>query len=241
MKAFFGDIENKIIDRSKCHGYKHLKFADEVETGSVITMETDEDNLFVKATDEQPVQGTQYTFLTKEFGVYGKDIKAKISVIFCDDDLMLVTLKEGTILINYEDQILQPSVDAVTYPPVYTDEIVWINAETLLSYRSYVKDELMKVHWQDFEYTYTVAGGIKGGLSATTIKHHEDEAVDLSLGYIEELRKVLEKREEAKAARNIMNMFGEKSNTGYDFDYEDDEYDYEDEDADDDDGMDFGL
>lgn len=240
MKAFFGNIENRVLSRSKSHGYKYLKFSDEVETGSVIKLETEDDNLAVKVTGEQPVNGTYYTFLTKEFGVYGKDIKALVSVIFCDNDWMLVTLKEGTILINHEDQILQPAVGEDAYPPVYADEIVWINAETLLSYKNYMKDELQKGHWQDFEYTYTVAGGIKGGLQSTTIKHHETESIDLSLGYIDELRKKLEKREEAKSARNMLDMFSNQSSSGMQFDFEDEDEPYE-EDSYEDDDADFSL
>lgn len=241
MKSFFGNIENTIINRKKCHGYKHIKFDEGVETGSVITMETEDDTLLIKATGEQPVVGTQYTFLTREFGLYGGDLTAKVSIIFCDDGLMLVTLKEGSILITHEDQILQPAVGGDTYPPVYTDEILWVNADTLLSGKKYFGDDLQQVHWQDFEYVFTLSGGIKNGLRSFKCKHHYAEYIDLSLGYIDEMHKVIEKRQEAKSAKNMMDMFQKAPSTGFVFD-DDDEEDYSYEDDDDDaDAMDFGL
>lgn len=238
MKSFFGNLTDREFSRRKCHGYKKLVFDEGVVTGSVLDMVSGDDgeSLVVKATGETPVEGTGYTFLCKEFGLYDDSVSAKVSVIFCDNGWMLVTLLEGSFLIKHEDEILQPTVGSGSYPAVYKDEILWVDADKLLSGKKYFGSEFQQINWQDFEYIFTVSGCIKNKLLSFRCKHHYDEYIDLSLGYIAKLEEKLLRKKQEEASRSILSMFETDDEQGgitfdsfgdEDEDYDDDEYDDE--------------
>lgn len=242
MDYFGKGNEELVITRSRCHGYKTLKISDKVSMASHVKFETEnEDVLAVNVTEEES-ETKKITFLCDEFGLYGYKDKggmyAKVSIIFCDNGKMLVTLHEGTLILNYEGDLVQPilgvdNCSKVTSP----NNIYWVNADTILSNKCYFGNEIQQVHTQDFEYFFTLSGGKINDCASLKIKVHKDEFVDLSLGHVAVMEEELLRKEEAKRAKKIVGLsVSAPSQTGaIDIDdYGDDEeeedtfYEYED-------------
>lgn len=235
---YFGDNEGKevVLTRSKSHGYKTLKIGSDVEMASPIDFVTENDNeLVLHAIEEEP-EKLQYTFLCEEFGLYGykpkKGVSAKVSIIFCDDGKMLVTLLEGSLILKYNEDLIQPIVGDDKYPGVVADEVLWVNADMLLSHKQYFGDKIRQVHTQDFQYVFTLSGGKPSEGTSFILRRHTDEYVDLSLGHVAVMEDEERKKESAKRAQQLVRMSVPPENTeddGLDFDFDDDEEEEDDD------------
>lgn len=236
MKTYFGESGRIELERSRCHGYKKVVF-DNVEVAQRLVAETQGTDLVYKGVsiskEELSNDVRQYTFICKEFGLYGINIPAKISVIFCDDGWMVVTLLEGTLLIDYDGQLLQPVIGDDTYPPVNTNKIFWCNTDSLLSLKDNFGDNIRSVHWQDFEYIFTISGGMEGSLRRFTWRANKDEYIDLSLGAVAVMEEQERQKESARQARNILKMTVYNVDRSQGLEYDEDDVDDYDEDDDD--------
>jgi len=239
MKTFFGNLEKREYMRTGCHGYRSIIFDESVELGQAVGIVSDDDTLRVVPTGEKPVEGTEYVFMTKEFGVYNDMLKADISVIFCDDGWMLVTLHSGSFILSHEDGLVQPSVnlDCASVPPVCTSDILWVDADTLLSGKAHFGSELHSRYCYDFEFFLTVSGSYQNGLRHFNCKYSRDRYIDLSRGYIATVEEAILRKEERRKAQMFANMAtNSTSSEGLEFEFDDDdddEYYDEDEDYDD--------
>lgn len=247
MEAFFGKLNGETtLPRSKAHGYKSLKLCDSLGMAKEVDYNTSGEVLEVIGKPiEESKEKLEYVFLCKEFGLFGykggkSNPFAKISVIFCDDGWMLVTLRGGTLVINYDDQLLQPIVEddnlSDTLPSIKEDEVYWVNQDTLLSHKKFFGTDFECVHIMDFEYVFTLSGGISKGLSSFRLAKHPDEYVDLSQGYIAMLEAEAGKKAQAKQARKIMQLTVD-SNDGLEVD--DSELESDEVEFDEDEGVEF--
>lgn len=216
------------LNRSKAHKFTTIDLT-ELGCGKSFEFEAREDSLHgVPA--EMPEE-MRYTLVTKEFGVYAmKDkVSAKIKVRFCDDGVMVVDLIEGAVLIKPEDDILLASVGVSSLPAVNEDEILWVDADKLLSYRQYWGG-LKSSMTQDFEYVFIIKGGKIGGIESFGLRQITDETIDISGGYIAALEAELKKKEDAKKIqRGFAEIVAGSSVSGYAFDDDDEDLDAEDE------------
>ena len=226
--------ENLLLKKSKAFKYREIDLT-ALSCGASFDIEDKGDKLVgvsADEVDENPI----YSIVTKEFGVYAKSagVKSKIKVSFCDDGMMIVDVIEGGILIKPEEDVLLASRGVSEMPEVNLDNIYWVNADMLLSYKQYWS-ELKSIYTQDFEFIFKICGEVKNGLTSFGIQLIEEEVVDISGGEIAVLEAQIQQKEEAKRIKNgYNNIFGNTSK-GYEFDDDDDEdEDEEDEDEDDD-------
>lgn len=239
MKTFVGlEESNKVYKRSLAHGYKYLVIDDEVKMASPLSFVTDtyEGENALRVTVDKTVEGKvenpQFTFMCKEFGIYGakNNMYAKVSVIFCDDGNMLVTLLDGTLILNINDDLVQPVVGGMNTTKVVADEITWINADFLLARREYfTKVKFANVNVHDFEYVFT----LKADVDSFTLRREDGEYVDLSLGYTALLEEQELKKKQALEAKKLVSLTtGGGSFSGFEFDdddEDDDELEFEDD------------
>lgn len=231
----------KEFSRSRAKGHKRLIIGDDVEIIKPVKLHTEGTDLVVskgESSDDSEV----YTMLCQEFGLVGgvTSFRNKISVIFCDNGWMLVTLLHGALVMNLDKQLLMPTAgDDFTTPKVVKEDICWVTANDLLEYGKYfgVKGQFMF----DFEWTFEVSGDRVNGMKSFSIKNIKDEDIDISLGYVARYEQQLQIKAEATEARNLMkNILQTGTGTSYEFDEEDEEE--EDEDGDDDVSFeDYGL
>ncbi len=185
---------------------------------------------------------SEYTFICKEFGVFGQKegVSAKVSVIFCDD-CMLVTLMDGSLILNFNGDLVQPIVGAKVREKVSPSEICWLNADTIKSCINSSSRKYVNRFVQDFEYVFN----IKGEIGTYTLKFLSDEFADMSRGYTAELERQEKLQEDNKKVQSMMNAFVNKGGASDELDFEDEddeEDDFDDdlnlEDVDDDDDYD---
>lgn len=245
MKKLFVANEGfeKEYTRRRARGHKRLIISDDVEVVQPVTLHTDGTDLVVSRADDSD-DSEVYTMLCKEFGLVGgaTGFKNKISVIFCDNGWMLVTLLHGALVMNLDDQLLMPTAgDDFTNPKVVKEDICWVNADNLLEYGKYfgLKGQFMF----DFEWVFTVSGDKVGGLRSFKITNEKEEDIDISLGYFAQYEQQIQNKKDAKEANSLMrNIFHSDRNSSYEFD--EDEYDEDSYDEDDDDDLsleDYGM
>ena len=174
-----------IINRKKAKGYKSIEIDSNVKVPCMISIETrdlDNEPKLVIVPSNETTKKPIYMFLCKEFGLagYAAKFENKISVIFCDDNLMLVTLHKGAIAVNTPDGLNLFTVDTPTVPSFDRENITWVNADKLKSYVSYYK--LQSKFMYDFEFMFNLSGGKLGNLNSISLKHLENEDIDMSLG-----------------------------------------------------------
>lgn len=236
--TYFGKGGERLeLTRSLSHGYRKAVIDESLTIGSVIETVTDENTLVYRKTDGEFELGKdKLTFVCKTFGVT-KDTPAKVSIVFCDNKDMIVTLHEGAIICMVNDKMVQPSVGNIQTTSPVASEVLWLDQDTFLSMKNYFGDEYHNKYWQDFEYFFTVQGGIdKVGCESFKLKKHNDEYVDLSLGYVATMKEQDEIHKQKREAEKIANMFQYTPNSNMEFeeieeDYDDEEYydDYEDD------------
>lgn len=234
-KGYFGKGgEEIILERHASHGYKKIKVSKDLGIGNLINFRTEGDCLVLDKMDGSiDISKDAITFICKSFGVSG-DIKSKISVIFCDDGNMVVTLYEGMLCIEHEGKVITPVAGDVDVTSFNMGGVYWVTEDTLLSLKQYFGTELQGRYTQDFEYVFTVCGGIKGGCTNWSNKCHKDEYKDLSLGFIAEAEEkiIRKKRQNEVETMNKLwsNIVDGDIGMQFDEDYDDDEEYEEDED-----------
>lgn len=232
VRTYFGDEGERItLERSKSHGYKKIVFDESLGIASILKPSTDGDTLIFSDGGRAAEGDTQqYTFICKEFGLYGVNVPVKVSIMFCDDGWMVVTLLDGTFLIEYEGQILQPSVNTDDFPTVHTDRILWVNADSILSMKQHFGTEIHERCYQDFEFIFRMTGGMEGTLSRFGWSGFREEYVDLSLGYTAELERMREAKQLEKSVMTTIRGASIEQELDYEeADYDDDEYDEDDD------------
>lgn len=234
--VYFGknNEEELVLTRSLSHGYKKAVISSELELGSEVCIFTDGNSLlFNKEDGKFEFLKDKLMFVCKEFGVT-KESNAKVSIIFCDNGEMIVTLHSGSVITMFDGKMVQPIVGDIEVSPVTPREVLWVNQDTFLGMKNYFGNEYNNRYWQDFEYFFTISGGIdKAGCSFSNIKKHPDEYVDLSLGYVATMQERDAERERQEADKKLAEIFTYNAdNQNIEFeetDYDDDDYDDEDD------------
>lgn len=230
---------SKKVTRSKALTYKSLDLSN-LTTGQALDLNFSDG--VIKGVPKESVTSDNptYTILTDEFGVYAesKGVKAKIKVIFNDDGLMLVEVIDGGIFIKPEDNILFASRNMETAPAVDTDNILWVNADKLLSYRRYWNNKRGS-YPQDFAFVFEISGEYVGSpctsrLETFTLRLLADEVEDISDGAIAVIEMQEKVHEEAQSAKKGFESLLQAHNNSEGYDFDDDDDDEEDEDEDDD-------
>lgn len=227
--------------RKHARGYKKIVLADDVNMPCALDFQSDIENGILNITklDCTADEPDAYTILCKEFGLIGENIKfsSDISVIFCDDGWMLVTLHTGGLVLNLEDRLLFASLHITDAPVFDEDRILWVNADMLKEYSKYWGNKSSFVY--DFEMYFSVSGGNVRGCRSFRVKHVDEADIDLSLGVYAQYCKQLEAKEQLASARKMLSFLN-NGTSSLEFEdseeeedgYEDDEYDddeYEDE------------
>lgn len=208
MARLFLGVGGKTYPRTQGHGYNELKLDADLKIPSIARFATEDRTLTVYGDGEQ--DGTEsYTFMCKEFGLYGyrdrSDIYAKVSVILCDDGWMLVTLLDGTLLLDLDDQLVQPTTgERSAYPSVRPANIYWVNQDTLLGHKAYFGSKFACVNTQDYEYVFELHGGVYDGLSSFSMRAVQEEYVDLSQGYTAQCEYEEQQKQAARRARKLV-------------------------------------
>lgn len=224
------------IPRTRANGYKELVIADDVDVFSAVSVVSEEDKLVVKNV-EQTEEDESYTILCDEFGLTGlsEGAFARVSIIFCDNGKMLVTLHEGCLILNLNGKLLMPSVGVDKTPAVYESEIYWIKAETLLGYSKYLrKGKFM----YEYELMFVLKGSMVNKMHSFDLHTEPDMDIDISHGWIAKYEQEEQLKAEAKEAKAAFNSFMSSVDDEYEFDDEDDDSD---DDDDDDEWGDYGM
>lgn len=230
----FEEGQAREITRKRALGLKKIIISDDVERGDEVEMQATGDELVIFRKDEQEIPDGEepvYTFITKEFGLYGasKGFKSLIELKMCDD-VMIVNLIAGSIVIRPEGNLMKASraVGQAQLPPCNSEDILWVDVEKLLGYLGHFAKYSGKYPY-DYEYYLEIGGSYDNKLESFTIKKHCD-AVDISCGALaikeeEDLRKA-----DAKEARKMAQMFMNINRQGEEI--EDDSSDDDDDDDD---------
>lgn len=193
------------VPRSNANGYKSVVIPENMEIASPFEFQTNGDTLAMVPAEYVEGNAECYTMLCREFGLVGggKGTRSKMSVIFCDDGWMFVTLYHGCLVMNLDDQLLMPMVgDDIEQPQVNNDSILWVNADKLLGYKCYIGD---KGRWMyDYEFMFELGGDNVKNLGNFIFRHNEEEDLDISLGHIAMWEQTQVKRQEAHAAKRMM-------------------------------------
>lgn len=220
--------------RTRAKGHTAIEIAEGVEAMKPIAMKTVDNKLVVEAVEDDGSGEEVYMIPCKEFGLVDyNNTKAKVSVILCDDGWMLLTLLDGAIVINLDDELLMPTVNCDA-PDVVKDDIKWVNINDILSYMTYWKEGKFPY---EYEWVFELAGGNINGMSNYKIHPVKEELIDISQGYIAQYELEKQNKEDVKRTQALMNtIVASNMSDGVEFDEDDDE----DEDYDDDDDYDEG-
>lgn len=224
----------KELSRKRAAGYKKIIIDDSVVQPCAVDFVTEGDTLRIMGKPiEEDGEEPFYIILTKEFGVVGEASKfsSKISIIYCDNGWMLVTLMDGALILNLMNQLLAPCVNTEELPPFSEDNIYWVTEETMLSYAKYWDDK--STYPYDFEFVFVVKGGVVRNMHTFNVSHIGDEDIDMSLGQFALQQQRLMMRQQAKEAKKISSMIGSSTST-MDWDDDDDNSGASDDDDDDD-------
>ena len=237
MNKVFISCENnfpRTVLRSKAKGHKRLVISDDVQSFASFEMKTEGTDLMISpvTTDAEP---DAFTFLCKEFGLDGDiTFTSDISVIFLDGGYMLVTLYKGAIALNIEDEegnakLFAPSIgfdESEKLPKFSPSDILWCNAEKLMSFSSFLKDFKPSFIF-DFEFAFQI-GGSNAGSERFRLKPKSDEDIDISLGKYALYVDKKSKQEDAKAVSKLVKMFNTHGTGNSDLSFDDDSEDDED-------------
>lgn len=211
------------LTRSRARGHKRLVLKEGVEPFSPITMKTEGTDLVIEAVEHNG-EDECYTILCKEFGLFGfrRNLRSKISVIFCDNGLMAVTLYQGGLVINVDGNLVMPTAGEFDTESCDTDSILWVNAEKLLAYSKYLDD---KEHFMyDIEFMFEVRGDNSYNNESFGMRHIGAEDIDISLGYIAQWQQQRLLDAQQKRINSFVNSLGTHS-AEYEYDEPDEEED----------------
>lgn len=205
-KVYFGQGGVGMLSRGLSHGYKSLIMDEDLGMGNLINFETSEEALVMSPVDgNADLSNDAITFICDSFGVC--NIKSKISIIFCDDGKMLVTLYYGMLHINYDGVVVSPAC-GITEDVSMRSGIKWVDMDTILAMRQYFGTELQQRYYQDFEYFFEVCGGSdKNNCATWSCRCLKDEYIDMSLGFIAETEIKIMRRERQREVNKICAMF----------------------------------
>ena len=228
------EITTNEFSRKRAMGHKCIMLDKEVVSCGNIQVVTEGTNLVVKPTEKVEGDIEAYTFMCKEFGLVDYDAETKISVVFCDNGWMMVTLLAGSLIMYIDGQLLMPAVGEPSTKTVVKDDIYWVNEEQLLGYGKYMS-EFKERYMYDYEYVFKLSGHIINGMSSFKLFLQPDEDIDLSLGYIARLEQEKKARNEAKQAKALEKQFATftPQDNAVEFDLEDMDDEEEEEDEDD--------
>ena len=222
--------------RGKAHGYKKITCKSVGEL-SPVEFKSNGDTLEI-VDSNKPVEKEVFCIQCTEFGVIGyngttpdANFLSDLGVIFCDNGEMFVTLYKGAIFLRLNDEIVMPTTEDTSRISYTQDDILWVNADKLLSFSKnmYAEGRFM----YDKEWALTLAGN-KRNLETFLFRQHRDEDIDISLGYLEtvELEQKMKaaKIENKKIMNNLISKLTEKKQVEFDTDHlagEDEEVDEE--------------
>lgn len=195
------------VARTRARGYKRVVIDDDVEMAMPFKFETRGTDLAIVKADAVEGEAECYTMLCREFGLVGgaNKFRSKMSVIFCDNGWMLVTLYHGGLVMNLDGQLLMPTVgEDVVAPKVVKDNIMWCDADKLLGFSSYMGNKGNFMY--DFEFALELGGDNVKGMGNFTYRHIEEETIDISLGHVAMYEQQQIKRAEARDAQNTFKM-----------------------------------
>lgn len=238
----FEDNQERVITRRRALGVQNIKINNDVQRGDEVEYiyqetENGRDMVIAKTENVQLDETGEpiYTFITKEFGLFGfeKGFKSLIEVKFCDEGTMIITLIAGSIVIRPDGNIIKASraVGDSSVPNCKSDEILWINAEKLIQYVGYLAKFASRYPY-DYEYYMEIGGSYEGHLESFKIREVH-EANDISYGALAVVEAKEKRKEDAKQARKAVRLLSSynnnhTSNNSDDFDFDDDEDDSDD-------------
>lgn len=189
MNTCFYTTENETnITRARANGYKHLVIDEKVDAPCMVEivsedLDTDAPKLVVKPLYTSAKEPDEYVFLCKSFGMvgYSASFENKVSVIFCDNDYMLVTLHKGMLVLQEDTDTLKVFVVGVkNVPMIEKDNILWKNAKDLMSFIRYMG---VKAPFPfDFEFMFELEGGVSVAMENFSLRHIDAEDIDISMG-----------------------------------------------------------
>lgn len=207
-KLFIADKDfNREIPRTRAKGYKSVVVDEAVEMAMPFQFQTQGTNLVIVPTEMAEGEPECYTVLCNEFGLVGgsQGFKSRVSVIFCDNGMMLVTLYHGGLVMNLDGQLLMPTVgDDFVTPRVVKDNIMWVDAEKLLAYSKYLGQKGYFMY--DHEFMLELSGDNIKGMGNFVFRNIDEESIDISLGYVAQYEQQQIKKAEAREAQNTMKM-----------------------------------
>lgn len=189
MSACFFTLTNqKEFTRDKANGYKRLLISDKIESPCMATIvsenvDSDLPLLVVQPDYSQDTEPDKYLFLCKSIGLvgYSASFDNKISVIFCDDEWMLVTLTKGVLVLQENEDTLKVfSVGVENVPMIERDNILWYNSKDLMSLIRYTG--VKSTFPFDFEFMFKLGEGIPVTTENCYLKHIDSEDIDISMG-----------------------------------------------------------
>lgn len=202
-KLFFADKGfSREIMRDRAKGYKRIMIDDALEMAAPFSFETQGTDLVAVPTEPADGVGEVFTFLCREFGLVGGDkgLRSKLSVIFCDNGWMLVTLHHGSLVVTLDGQLMMPQVgEDVEAVRVIPDNVLWVNADKLLGFSKYLENKGQFMY--DFEFMFELGGDNTKGMGQFLFRCLHEETIDISLGYVAQYEQNLVKRAEAQEAK----------------------------------------
>lgn len=204
-KLFIADRDfSREIPRTCAHGYKSITIDPDVQLAAPYEFQTDGDTLVAMPVDAAEGEVDCYTMLCSEFGLIGGSTGARsqVSVIFCDNGMMLVTLYHGCLVMNLDDQLLMPIVgNDVVQPKVVKSQIMWVNADKLMGYKQYLGEKGYFMY--DYEFMLELGGDNIKGMGNFIFRQIDGETIDISRGYIAQYEQNQIKKQEANEAKKL--------------------------------------
>ena len=227
------------IPRSRAYGYKRVVVDDNVEMAMPFQFTTRGTDLAVMASGADENEAECYTVLCQEFGLvgYNQGFKSKVSVIFCDNGWMLVTLYHGGLVMNLDGQLMMPTVgEDVVAPKVVQDNILWVDADKLLGYSKYLGTKGYFMY--DHEFMLELSGDNSKGMGTFIFRNFDDETIDISLGYVAKYEQEQIKKAEARESKSTMQMLRQSwAHQPLEFDEDEEDNTFDEEEDDDDSGV----
>lgn len=209
--CFYANCELNDITRRRANGYKKVEFSKDLNVPCMVSIESkdldsDQPTLFIKPISKEEKEPEQYMILCKEIGFvgYNADFSNNISVMFCDNDYMLVTLHKGMFVLQDNESTLKVfTVGVKDIPQVELNNILWKNAKDLISFVRYIDKKADFIY--DFDFAFKVKGGKHLNMDSFSVKHIDEDDRDISLGAFVVLNETVDKKavEEKEQAEKV--------------------------------------